>query len=237
MTKTYRILSVVLAVVMLLSVLPMTVNAETISGTCGDDLVWEFDDATETLTISGTGKMNNYGLIIPARPWDDIRHNVKTIIIEYGVTSVGSYAFTAFDCVTFVSIPETVTKIGYMAFSGCTSLECVVIPQSITEIGASTFSNSSNITDIYYTGSQKQWSEIVIKDFNEPILNATVHFNYHLHIDADFDEICDTCGKSTTECNHLCHESGLFGFFWDIALFFNKLFGINKYCGCGAAHY
>ncbi len=237
MTKAYKIISVVLSVVMLLSVIPMTVSAETISGTCGDDLVWEFDEETETLTISGTGKMDNYGVVIPARPWEDLRHKAKTIIIEYGVTSVGSFSFTAFDYVTFVSIPETVTKIGYMAFSGCTGLECVVIPQSITEIGANTFSTSSNITDVYYTGSAKQWSEVVIKDYNDPILNAKIHYNYHLHIDADFDGICDTCGESTTECNHICHQSGILGFFWNIAAFFNKLFGTNKYCGCGVAHY
>lgn len=39
------------------------------------------------------------------------------------------------------------------------------------------------------------------------------------------------------ECNHMCHQGGILGFFWNIANFFNKLFGLNPICGCGAAHY
>lgn len=36
------------------------------------------------------------------------------------------------------------------------------------------------------------------------------------------------------ECDHMCHDGG---FLWNIIKFFQKLFGIEKYCGCGAAHY
>ncbi len=38
-------------------------------------------------------------------------------------------------------------------------------------------------------------------------------------------------------CNHMCHQGGLLGFFWNIINFFNKLFGLNPFCGCGLAHY
>ena len=39
------------------------------------------------------------------------------------------------------------------------------------------------------------------------------------------------------ECNCNCHKSGISKFFFDFALFFQKLFGANKDCACGVAHY
>lgn len=38
-------------------------------------------------------------------------------------------------------------------------------------------------------------------------------------------------------CGHLCHQKGFMGFIWKLTNFFNKLFGINKVCKCGKAHY
>ncbi len=41
----------------------------------------------------------------------------------------------------------------------------------------------------------------------------------------------------TESCDHICHQDGILGFFWDIANFFCKLFKINPVCECGKAHY
>lgn len=38
-------------------------------------------------------------------------------------------------------------------------------------------------------------------------------------------------------CNHMCHQSGFMGFLWSIVNFFNRIFGLNPFCVCGAAHY
>lgn len=61
------------------------------------------------------------------------------------------------------------------------------------------------------------------------------------HNDADGDKYCDNCGKDLSEsqsgCSHLCHKGGFLGFIWKIINFFNKLFKINQYCSCGAAHW
>ena len=56
----YGILSVILAVLMVFSIMPITASAETYSGTCGDNLTWTFDEGTSTLTIAGTGEMYSY---------------------------------------------------------------------------------------------------------------------------------------------------------------------------------
>lgn len=41
----------------------------------------------------------------------------------------------------------------------------------------------------------------------------------------------------TAPCDHMCHQSGISGFFWNIVNFFNRIFGLNPVCECGAAHY
>ena len=66
--------------------------AETIaSGTCGadgDNLTWVLDD-TGTLTISGTGEMKTF-----YNPWNSYSQQITTVVIDAGVTSIGSSAFS-----------------------------------------------------------------------------------------------------------------------------------------------
>ena len=38
------------------------------------------------------------------------------------------------------------------------------------------------------------------------------------------------------DCPCKCHKGGIAGFFYKIVLFFQKLFGMNKVCACGAKH-
>ena len=58
------------------------------------------------------------------------------------------------------------------------------------------------------------------------------------HTDSDHDGKCDTCGKDMTEnCTCICHKGGFMGFIYKIIRIFWKLFGTNKTCACGQAHY
>lgn len=75
-----------------------SVRSTTNSGTCGTNLTWTLDSAG-TLTISGTGAMDNYYYDESKTPWSDCpwheyRSAVRKVIIEDGVTSIGSDAFT-----------------------------------------------------------------------------------------------------------------------------------------------
>ena len=91
-----RILSILLALAFLCSLLPasaLRASAAT-SGTCGDDLTWNFDSATGTLTIEGSGKMYDYMYGNDAAPWADKRGSIQKITIGNGVTSIGCYAFS-----------------------------------------------------------------------------------------------------------------------------------------------
>lgn len=89
-----KILSIFLAFCLIFSLLPMGAMAdEAKSGTCGENLTWVLKDGT--LTISGTGKMYDYDYsdYEAAAPWIRDKYKIKSVVIEDGVTSIGSEAF------------------------------------------------------------------------------------------------------------------------------------------------
>ena len=75
-----------------------------------------------TLTISGKGAMMDWIYNHTTLPWYSVKDEIKRIVINNGVTSIGNSAFL--DCIslTSVTIPNSVTKIGEHAFQGCSSL-------------------------------------------------------------------------------------------------------------------
>ena len=145
-----RLLSFVLAVLMIASLLPATALAADIvaSGTCGakgSNLTWTLD-SEGVLTISGSGDMHGYDL--PGAPWYGSRSRVKSAVIAEGVTSIGRYAFVDCTSLTSVTIPDSVTLIDNYAFLGCTSLTSVTIPDSVTSIGGWAFDGCTSLTSV-----------------------------------------------------------------------------------------
>ena len=109
-------------------------TASPTSGTCGENLKWELDNGT--LTISGTGEMcTNYEDV----PWYNSVSNIKKIVIKQGVAGIGDCAFSNCGSLTSITIPSSVTSIGGGAFYRCTSLTSITIPSSVTGIGNSAF--------------------------------------------------------------------------------------------------
>ena len=151
-----RILSIVLALCLVFSLLPVSALADEAptSGTCGDNLTWALAD-DGTLTISGEGEMNSYssskntdGAWVTTAPWGKHYKSIKSVVIEDGVTSIGGWAFYDCSSLTSVTIPDGVTIIDGSVFSGCSSLTSVTIPDGVTSIGNSAFSNCTALTSI-----------------------------------------------------------------------------------------
>ena len=147
-----RLLSFVLAVLMIASLLPVTALAADIvdSGTCGaegdgSNLTWTLD-SDGTLTISGSGDMYDYGFL--SAPWYGSRSRVKSAVIAEGVTSIGRYAFDGCTSLTSVTIPDSVTSIGIVAFHDCKSLTSVTIPDSVTSIGNGAFRGCTSLASV-----------------------------------------------------------------------------------------
>ena len=146
-----RILSMLLALVMLATLLPLglidTAEAATVvgSGKCGSHVRWELT-TDGTLAISGEDAMDDYAT--ESAPWVNLDTQVKTVEIDYGVTSIGDSAFKGCKSLTSVTIPDSVIRIAGRAFYGCSSLTNVTIPNSVTSIGWSAFSGCSSLTSV-----------------------------------------------------------------------------------------
>ena len=107
----------------------------------------------------------------------DSCNSLTSITIPDSVTSIGNATFQFCDNLTDVTIPDSVTSIGDWAFNYCDSLTRVTIPESVTTIGDYAFYNCDSLTDVYYTGTEAQWKKISIGSDNDPLKNATIHYN------------------------------------------------------------
>ena len=99
-----------------------------------------------TLTISGNGKMKDWRNSSD-EAWDSNRKNIKNVIINNGVTSIGNFAFSDCTSLTNITIPNSVTSIGDYAFWYC-NLKNITIPNGVTSIGYSAFYRCTSLTNI-----------------------------------------------------------------------------------------
>ena len=119
------------------------------SGNCGDsgsNVTWSLDD-NGTLTISGSGKIEDCRSDID-QPWYSNRSDITSVVIEPGVTSIGSQAFYECSNLTSITIPSGLTSIGEQAFGNCTGLTSITIPSGLISIGDYAFWNCTGLTSI-----------------------------------------------------------------------------------------
>ena len=90
-----KLISLVLAVLMIFSVFTVTAitaggaeNAQTVpaSGTCGENVQWNFFEADSKLVIYGTGEMDSFTNVDDSgnlvRPWSSHINNIYKIVIN-----------------------------------------------------------------------------------------------------------------------------------------------------------
>lgn len=113
----------------------VTVTAEYVSADkCGEDVYWNYDVFTKTLTIYGSGAMYDYDGT--NMPWYGM--DINRVVVETGISYVGAYAFYQSDAET-VYMPDSVEKIGSYAFYGSHSLKAVRMSERLTEIDTYAF--------------------------------------------------------------------------------------------------
>jgi hypothetical protein len=123
-----------------------TVQASGVTGDC----TWTLTGTAcnYTLTISGNGAMGYYDNRDNLPPWDQYSDDIKTAVVQDGVTVIGDYAF--YYCIRLapVTIPNSVTTIGEYTFYNCRSLTSVIIPNSVKTIGHGAFTGCSGLTSV-----------------------------------------------------------------------------------------
>ena len=135
------------------------------SGNCGDsgsNVTWLLDD-NGTLTISGSGKIEDYRSDID-QPWYSNRSDITSVVIEPGVTSIGSLAFYKCSNLTSITIPSGLTSIGEMAFFNCSALTSVTIPNGVISIGNFAFGSCTGLKSITIPSSVTSIENNIFQD-------------------------------------------------------------------------
>ena len=129
-------------------------GAKLTGGAAGDGsgVTWQltentYDSSTYTLTIRGSGAMEDYSNSY-SRPWFSFCDQITSVVISPGITSIGKRAFKGFSKLIHVDIANSVISIGSEAFSYCSSLTDIIIPQSVTDIGGVVFRECTNLSSI-----------------------------------------------------------------------------------------
>ena len=149
----HRILTILLALVMLLCALPVSAEeteptkVERAPGYCGESIVWTFSEGT--LTITGTGQMDDFP---EGTPWEEYKDEIKTVIISGGITYIGAYSFSDYDKLTDVQFGKDVYEIGERAFFSCDSLTQVHLPASFKVFGPSSFMGCTRLKEFHCEG-------------------------------------------------------------------------------------
>ena len=104
----------------------------------GNNITWNFDEVTGTLTLSGSGEMYNLSPGEGAE-WHAYYHKVKKIVINEGISSIGTNAFYGLEEAESIKIPHSVKTIYSGALQGCESIEEVHLPNNLTNIGTNAF--------------------------------------------------------------------------------------------------
>ena len=188
-TRKLRLVSALLAVAMMLALLPTAAfAADGELPTCGakgneKNVHWTLD-SDGTLTIFGSGAMADYGEdpetnIIHNPPWADQKSNIKHLVVENGVTSIGDGAFSGCANLESIDLSKALSliTIGNHAFGsctalksvdlseasslttiktsfpGCTGLENVVLNEGLEEIGGSAFNSCKNLKKIHISST------------------------------------------------------------------------------------
>lgn len=179
--------------------------AHAYEGSIGDNVKWSFDPETGTMTYSGTGAMYDYtsrkGL-----PYFHLLGEVKSVVVEEGVTTIGNYAFQYMTELSSVSLPKSLRSVGTFAFGYCAKLTEVTIPEGVTHIGSKTFSScklttlnlpstlqyidmkcfdGTSVVDVYYNGTKAAWEQIEISSQsqgNATLLSSNIHYQEDLTI-------------------------------------------------------
>lgn len=154
-----KLLTLLLAMVMVLSAVPVafatdseetTEDAEIVRAPdeCGEGITWEFDGGV--LFIRGDGAMDDFEEA--AEPWRAHKDEIEEVLIEGALTYIGAYAFKDYDALLAVDFGDALYEIGKEAFRSCDGLSAIWLPESFKIFGESSFLSCRSLKEIHCAG-------------------------------------------------------------------------------------
>ena len=137
------------------------------TGTCGkngNNLTWTYT-LDGTLTISGKGAMQDYEDNNSDPLWYVYESSIRKVIVEEGVTTIGSKAFhDYYHNLEEVVLPSTLKEIHYGAFYKCPVLTTVLLNEGLESIGNHAFYGCSSLENIDLPKSLKTIGDYVFTE-------------------------------------------------------------------------
>ena len=163
-----RIIAAFAAMALLFALLPAAVAyaAEPSEGKCGDGLNWHLDSGV--LRIYGTGAMYDYDDAENPAPWRT--GEIKELVIELGVESIGAYAFYGCEGLTEIAIPQSVVSVGTCAFRSCSSLGSLTIAAGVKSVSDFAFAYCTGLAEAELPKSLTSIAQTAFKGDNGMLL-------------------------------------------------------------------
>ncbi len=141
-----------------------------------------------------------------------------------------------------LAVAPTCTETGLTEGLKCSVCDEIFTEQTTVDALGHTPANAVEENYIAPTCTENGSKDVVIycSACEEEISRETVEIDATGHADNDGDGYCDADNElldPTVECECNCHKSGISKIFFNFILFFQRIFGSNKVCDCGVAHY
>lgn len=127
---------------------------------CGEDLIWNFDGGT--LTISGSGAMDDYS--DTDAPWVGYKDSIEKLVFTGGVTSVGAYAFKDYDNLKKVEFGTAMHSIEKRAFYDCDGLTTFTLPATFRKFGEECFMSCDFLREVRCLGGMPSFKASCLWD-------------------------------------------------------------------------
>ena len=136
---------------------------KTIKWSITGEIKWRLENNEELIisAASTRGRMQNFSFDVALpfsnTPWQDKRGNIKSVVIEDGITKIGDCAFLGCYNLSSVTLPDSLIYMGHSVFNGCTSLKYISFPGSVASIGEYIFSRCPNLKYIQIAPTSKHY--------------------------------------------------------------------------------
>lgn len=136
------------------------------SGTCGENVTWNFDFDTKTLYIEGKGATESISDDATLKGIEWIQPSIEKVVYGEGITEIAPFSAQKINThivynepmqdVPELVLPSTLTTIDDYAFNLYLKVKDVQIPYGVTTIGNNAFSDCVQIENVVLPGTVKK---------------------------------------------------------------------------------
>lgn len=143
MKNTTKLLCILLSLLFVFGAVVLPAAAADASGALTDTASWSF--AGGTFTVRGAGEIPDDVLAAAVSPY---KSQIKRVVVENGVVSLGRRAFLWCDALESVSLPGSMKRISNDCFCGCPALKKIDIPGGVQVIGSGAFMDCASLKSV-----------------------------------------------------------------------------------------